>query len=138
MRQFTPWAHGVGGFLAHHHIGGFLGNLSALRRMDDEDTKWAVFLSEWLDRFDTEPVRCSDVMANAAIARDPVTARMLDPWDGAFITDKQGVRPRSPQRLGQLLSGQDERWHGDPPLRIRTVTDTHNGSPRYRVEQARP
>ena len=57
MRQFTPWAHGVGGFLAHHGITGFLTNLNAIRRMDEEDHKWAVFLAAWLDRFGPELVK---------------------------------------------------------------------------------
>ena len=37
MRQFTPWAEAVGGFLAHHGIERFLGNVETVRDIDDED-----------------------------------------------------------------------------------------------------
>jgi hypothetical protein len=138
MRQFTPWAHGVGGFLTHHGITGFLANLGALRRMDDEDTKWAIFLARWLDRLGDAPVKVADVIANATITRDLLTGHDLDPWEGEFITDRQGRRPRTPQKLAQLLTGQVDRYHGDPPLRLRRVQDRHNHSALYRVQEYQP
>jgi hypothetical protein len=138
MRQFTAWAQGAGGFLAHHGIGGFLTNLRALRGMDEEDRQWAVFLSCWLDRFGTAPMRPIEVMENAAITRDPLTGRIVDPWDGDFITDAEGVRPRSAQKLGKILGGQVDRWHGDPAIRLRAVEDKHGHSTRYWVEEHRP
>jgi hypothetical protein len=138
MRQFTPWAHGVGGFLAHHGIGGFLSNLDVARGMDAEDHKWAVFLATWLDRLGPAPVKVADVLANAEIYRDPVTGREVDPWDGDFITDREGRRPRSPQKLGRLLAGQIDRYHGEPPLRLLRVDDGHNKSALYRVVTYRP
>jgi hypothetical protein len=138
MRQFTPWAHGVGGFLAHHGITGFLGNLDVVRGMDEEDAKWAVFLATWLGRFGTAPVKVADVLANAAVTRDLLAGRDLDPWDGDFITDREGRRPRTPQKLGRILAGQVDRFHGDPPLALRRVHDGHNHSAFYRVERYRP
>ena len=138
MRQFTAWAHGAGGFLTHHGIGGFLTNLRALRGMDDEDRKWAVFLACWLDRFGAVPMRPIEVMENAAITRDPLTGRIVDPWDGDFITDGEGVRPRSAQKLGKILGGQVDRWHGDPAIRLRAVEDKHGHTTRYWVEEHRP
>jgi len=138
MRDFTPWAHGVGGLLAHHGIAGFLSNRGALSAMDDEDRKWAVFLAAWLERLGPDPVKTKTVLDTAAVHRDPVTGRDVDPWDGDFITDPDGRRPRTPQKLGQLLAGQVDRFHGDPPLVLRTVTDSHNKSPFYRVEEHHP
>jgi hypothetical protein len=138
MRQFTAWAQGAGGFLAHHGIGGFLTNLRALRGMDEDDQRWAVFLAGWRDRLGAEPLRPVDVMANAAISRDVLTGRTIDPWDGEFITDTDGIRPRSPHKLAKILGGQVDRWHGDPPIRLRAVADTHNHTTRYWVEEHHP
>jgi hypothetical protein len=134
MRQFTPWAHGVGGFLAHHGITGFLTNLNAIRRMDEEDHKWAVFLATWLDRFGTNPVRPAEVLASADAGHD----QPAGPWDGDFITDDRGRWPRTPQKLGQLLTGQADRFHGDPPLTLRALRDGHNKSWLYQVERWQP
>jgi hypothetical protein len=130
MRQFTPWAQGVGGFLAHHGITGFLGNLGAVRAMDEEDHKWAVFLAAWIDRFGSKPIRPADLLASAEPGHD----QLAGPWDGDFITDKAGRYPRTPQKLGQLLAGQTDRFHGDPPLTLRASRDGHNKSWLYRVE----
>lgn len=131
IRQFTPWAHGVGGFLAHHGITGFLTNLSAVRGMDEEDHKWAVFLAAWLDRFGANEVRPADLLASADSDRD----QPAGPWGGDFITDDRGRYPRTPQKLGQLLGGQADRFHGDPPITLRTARDGHNKSYTYRVER---
>ncbi len=138
MRDFTPWAHGVGGLLRHHGIAGFLTNRGALSAMDEEDRKWAVFLAAWLDKLGPDPVKTKTVLDTAAVFRDHVTGRDVDPWDGDFITDPDGRRPRTPQKLGQLLAGQVDRFHGDPPLVLRSVTDSHNKSPFYRVEEHHP
>ena len=131
IRQFTPWAHGVGGFLAHHGITGFLGNLSAMRAMDEEDRKWAVFLATWLDKLGPGSVRPADVLASADDGFD----QPAGPWEGDFITDDRGRCPRTAQKLGQLLAGQADRYHGDPPLTLRTSRDGHNKTWLYRVER---
>jgi hypothetical protein len=133
MRQFTPWAQGVGGFLAHHGITGFLGNLSAMRAMDEEDHKWAVFLAAWLDRLGQDSVRVADVLASTDTDRDQPTG----PWEGDFITDERGRYPRTAQMLGRLLAGQVDRFHGDPPLTLRALPDGHNKTRTYRVERWR-
>lgn len=139
MRQFTPWAQGVGGFLAHHGVSGFLSNVNVVRGMDEEDTKWAVFLGKWLDRFGTTPVKVAAVLADAEVLKDFATGgREIDPWDGEFITDRTGRRPRTPQKLGSMLAGQTDRYHGNPPLVLRRVTDTHNSTGLYRVEEYQP
>jgi len=131
MRQFSPWAYGVGGFLAHHGITGFLGNLSAMRAMDEEDRKWAVFLATWLDKLGPGPIRPADILASADDGFD----QPAGPWEGDFITDDWGRCPRTAQKLGQLLAGQADRFHGDPPLTLRTSRDGHNKTWLYRVEQ---
>ena len=131
MRQFTPWAQGVGGFLAHHGITGFLGNLSALRSMDEADQRWAVFLAAWLDRLGTAAVRPSDVLADVGDGFD----QPAGPWDGDFIADDHGRYPRKATVLGTWLSGQVDRYHGDPPLTLRKDRDGHNKSWVYRVER---
>lgn len=128
IRQFTPWAHGVGGFLAHHGISGFLTNLSAVRGMDEEDHKWAVFLAAWLDRFGTDVTRVADVLADA-------DAEFPNPWNGDFITDDKGRYPKTPQKLGRMLAGQADRWHGEPPLTLRAVVEGHNKTRMYRGER---
>jgi hypothetical protein len=137
MRQFTPWAHGVGGFLAHHAIPGFLTNVNVVREMDDEDHKWAVFLTRWRERFGSDLVKVNDVIANAELSRDQI-GREIDPWDGEFITDNRGRRPRNAQILGRLLAGQVDRFHGDPAIVLRAVTETHNKTRLYRVEEYHP
>ena len=134
LRQFTSWAHGAGGFLAHHGITGFLTNLNAIRRMDEEDHKWAVFLAVWLDRLGPGLVKVADVLASGDPARD----HPAGPWDGDFITDDKGRFPRTPQKLGQMLAGQADRFHGDPPLTLRAVTEAHNSTRLYRVERWQP
>lgn len=40
MRQFTPWACAIGGFLEHHGIKGFLSNVDAVRNIDEQDAIW--------------------------------------------------------------------------------------------------
>ncbi|MHB1594927.1 MAG: hypothetical protein ACYCO9_14125 [Streptosporangiaceae bacterium] len=134
MRQFTPWAHGAGGFLSHHKITGFLTNAQAVRGMDEEDHKWAVFLAGWLDRLGPGLIRVSDVLASGDAARDN-TGRAGDQWDGDFITDDKGRYPRTAQKLGRMLAGQADRFHGEPPLVLRSVSDAHNSRSLYRVER---
>ena len=137
MRQFTPWAQGAGGLLAHHGIAGFLTNLNTIQAMDEEDHKWAVFLAGWLHRLGPGLVKVADVLASGEPGRDSL-GRDIDPWGGDFITDDKGRLPRTPQKLGQLLAGQADRWHGEPPLTLRAVTESHNSTRLYRVERWQP
>lgn len=134
MRQFSPWAQGVGGFLKHHGIEGFLTNTSTVREMDEEDQKWAVFLAAWRDKFGSRLVKPSELLTSAKDGYD----QPAGPWDGDFISDHNGRYPRTPQKLGQLLTGQVDRFHGDPPLRLRMTKDSHNKANAYRVERWQP
>jgi hypothetical protein len=61
MRQFTPWAEAIGGFLAHHGIGGFLADIETVRDIDDEDATWTAFLARWrkvIGRFGRHRGKC--------------------------------------------------------------------------------
>jgi hypothetical protein len=115
-----------------------VGQAQTVRGMDEEDRAWAVFLATWLDRFGTEPVKVADVLADAAITRDLLTGRDLDPWHGNFITDPAGRRPRTPHQLARILAGQSDRFHGDPALALRRGNDSRRGEVMWVVYPARP
>lgn len=134
MGQFTPWAQGIGGFLAHHGVEGFLGNLDKLRESDEDDQKWAAFLAMWRKRFGARQVRAREVFDDAAI--DTTHGFELDPWDGMFISSPRGVKPRNAPQLGQMLKGHDGRFHGG--LRLRSVFDTHSKVMAWWVEEYTP
>lgn len=134
MRQFTPWARGVGGFLHHHGVKGFLTNLDELRATDDDDVRWAAFLSKWQSKFGAKPVRAAEVFEDATL--DTAERVQFDPWDGAFITSARGGRPRSVVQLGQWLKGHDGRFHGE--LRLRSAMDTHAKITLWWVEKYDP
>lgn len=132
MRQFSPWAQGVGGFLRHHGIDGFLGNIDAIRKADEGDRKWGTFLATWLDKLGSGWVKPSDLL-DSATGEDKQGSGPW--WNGDFISDVKGRYPRYPQTLGTMLAGQVDRWHGDPPLTLRKDEDSHNKAHRYRVER---
>ena len=135
MRQFTGWAQGIGGFLAHHGIGGFLDNTAETRQEDAEDQRWASFLTRWLDVLGREPQRVSDIFDSGQTYRDEL-GRKHDQWDGDFIKHPEGHKSRDAQALGILLSGHVDRFHGsDPSMRLRRVWDKHNKGWRYHVEE---
>lgn len=134
MGQFTPWAHGIGGFLKHHGVPGFLQNLDVLRESDEDDQKWAAFLAMWRRRFSGRQVRAREVFEDAAV--DELLGHVNDPWDGMFITSPRGARPRSHVMLGQWLTGHDGRFHGE--LRLRSVQDTHAKVRLWWVEEYAP
>ena len=104
--------------------------------MDEEDHKWAVFLAGWLHRLGPGLVKVADVLASSEPGRDGF-GRDTDTWGGDFITDDKGRPPRTPQKLGQLLAGQADRWHGEPSLTLRTVIESYNSTRLYRVERWR-
>ncbi|GID26817.1 hypothetical protein [Paractinoplanes brasiliensis] len=114
MRQFTPWAQALGGFLAHHGIDGFLTNITDVRAVDEEATRWRGFLSAWHERHGSTPVTAAKLRASA----DPVQlgGELHDPWDGLFITTKNGRLPNAIV-LGRILNGQNGRWRGEYVLR---------------------
>lgn len=127
MRQFTPWAEAIGGFLGHHGVAGFLGNASTVRAIDEEDGQWIAFLAKWREKYGagtwmTANELCSDTQ--------PQWGR--DPWDGLFPLDSRG-KPLMAKSLGKRLSGQVGRFHGQ--YVIRKDFDTHRKISTFRVEQ---
>lgn len=132
MRQFTPWASGIGGFLAHHDVLDFLTNLEDLRAADEEDQKWAGFLAMWRKKFRNERKRAREVFESAQT--DIVHGVELDPWDGMSITAKRtGHQPKTAIQLGQWLTGHVGRFHGE--LRLRSEYDKHKKVAWYWVEE---
>jgi hypothetical protein len=137
MRQFTPWAEAVGGFLAHHGVGGFLGNVQNVRDIDDENATWTAFLGRWRKihgdqwRTSREIRRSADVVAlPGETSRDPWTE--VDHWDGLFLTDGRG-KLLNEVALGKRLKGQVGRYHGSYVLR--SEEDKHNNVRTWRVEE---
>ncbi|WBB81292.1 hypothetical protein O7606_07955 [Micromonospora sp. WMMD882] len=114
MRQFTPWAQALGGFLAHHGIDGFLTNAADVREIDEDETRWRAFLTTWRDRHGGRALTAAELRKDA----EPVMLGSTehDPWDGQFITTHNGRLP-NPLQLGRLLTGQAGRWRGDHVIR---------------------
>lgn len=131
MRNFTPWAQGIGGLLAHHGVKGFLTNIDDLRATDEHDQKWAGFLHRWLTHHGgVTPKRAREIFESAVIVEHG--GHEQDPWDGLFITSDRGGRPRNAVQLGQWLKSHDGRFHGT--LRIRSKFDTHTKITSWYVE----
>ncbi|WP_045742277.1 hypothetical protein [Actinoplanes rectilineatus] len=114
MRQFTPWAQALGGFLAHHGIDGFLTNISSVRDVDEDAIRWCGFLTAWHDRHGAKPVTAADLRRSAEQVQ--LGGDLHDPWDGMFITTKNGRLPNAIV-LGRMLTGQNGRWRGEYVIR---------------------
>ncbi len=111
MRQFTPWAEAVGGFLSHHGIKGFLANIDNARNIDDEESTWTAFLAQWRKIHGEKWMTTHELRVSADAAPG-----QLDDWDGLFITDGRG-KPPTQVSLGKRLAGQVGRWRGSYVLR---------------------
>lgn len=127
MRQFTPWAEGVGGFLGHHEVPGFLGNVETVRDIDDENAMWTAFLARWRKIFGSEAKTSSQVRKSA-----DVPEWGIDQWDGLFLADGRG-RPVNEVSLGRRLKGQIGRYHGS--FVLRSDQDRHNKIRTWWVEE---
>jgi hypothetical protein len=114
MRQFTPWALALGGFLAHHHIEGFLTNVDAVRAIDEDESRWSAFLTCWYDRYGSKPLTSAELRRDAEPMR--LGSDEHDAWDGQFITTPAGRLP-NPLQLGRMLTGQAGRWRGNHVIR---------------------
>jgi hypothetical protein len=133
MRQFTPWAEAVGGFLAHHGVKGFLGNVEDVRGIDEEDAMWTAFLAKW------HQLQGEDMLGEAdwktthelRLAAD-IPLGLTDPWEGLFLTDDRGRLP-SEVSLGKRLTGQINRFHGS--FVLRSKYDQHNKVRTWHVEE---
>lgn len=114
MRQFTPWAQALGGFLNHHGIGGFLTNQADVTAIDEDETRWRGFLACWYERHGCTPMSAADLRRSGE--PDHLGGETFDAWDGQFITTHTGRLP-NPLSLGRLLTGQTGRWRGDYVIR---------------------
>ncbi len=133
MRQFTPWAQTVGGFLAHHGVEGFLTNAEDVHGDDVDDTEWTAFLTKWSDMPGLDGWITTAALRESAMREPPVDGhRSPDPWDGAFILNEQGRIP-DVRSLAGKLRGQIGRWHGE--FVLRKVTDPHDKGARWHVER---
>ncbi len=110
MRQFSPWARAVGGFLAHHQVGGFLANAEEVREMDDEDSEWEVFFHRWFELFGSAPKTSAEVRRSADA--ELVGGQPLDRWEGRFLVDERTGHALTAKSLGRRLGGQVGRFHG--------------------------
>ena len=131
MRQFTPWAEAVGGFLAHHGVAGFLGNTEAVRDIDEEESAWTAFFAQWRKIHGGNWLTSNQLRLSANIATDAV-GRPYDRWEGLFRTDGRG-QPVSIKSLGKLLTGQIDRYRGAYVLR--SEQDKHTKVRTWRVEE---
>ncbi|NGM13537.1 hypothetical protein [Verrucosispora sioxanthis] len=114
MRQFTPWAQALGGFLHHHGIDGFLTNAADVREIDEDETRWRAFLTTWHDRHGGRALTAAELRRDAEPMH--LGSDINDPWDGQFITTHNGRLP-NPLQLGRLLTGQTGRWRGHHVIR---------------------
>lgn len=130
MRQFTAWAEGVGGFLEHHGVSGFLANADSLRGLDDDEAMWTALYRQWHELFGDTWVGSTAVRKSADIGPDGT-----DRWQGAFLTDAKGY-PVSAKSLGRLLTGQINRHRGG--FALRNQRDSHTKSNVWRVERTGP
>jgi hypothetical protein len=128
MRQFTPWAEAVGGFLAHHQVGGFLANVQTVRDLDDENATWTAFLARWRKIHGDTWLTSREVRRSA----DYEPEYQGDPWDGLYLADSRG-KALNETSLGRLLKGQVGRYHGSYVLR--GDQDRHNNVRTWRVEE---
>ncbi|MFF0146004.1 hypothetical protein ATK36_0491 [Amycolatopsis sulphurea] len=127
MRQFTPWAKHLGGFLEHHGITGFLGNADAARGLDDEDAEWRSFFHAWDELHGDRHMSAQELR----VSGEPTFG--TDPWAGTFPTTPSG-KPLTTRSLGRRLAGQVDRWHTD--IVLRSETDSHRNCKTYWVARA--
>jgi hypothetical protein len=130
MRQFTPWAEAVGGFLQHHQIGGFLGNVETVRDIDEDDATWASFLAHWLKL--QAGWKAGRVTSNELRLTADSPLGYPDPWEGLFLLDGRGKLP-SAKSLGKILTGHVDRYHGSYVLR--SDIDRHTKGRTWWVEE---
>ncbi|TDD70878.1 hypothetical protein [Actinomadura rubrisoli] len=121
MRQFTPWAQALGGFLTHHGIEGFLANAADVRGIDEDETRWHAFMACWHHLHGDQPMTAAELRNSGE--PDRIGLDEHDRWEGQFITTPTGRAPNV-LALGRLLTGQTGRWRGDYVIR---AAKSHRG-----------
>ena len=91
MRQFTPWAQALGGFLTHHGIDGFLTNITDVREVDEDATRWRGFLSSWHERHGNSPVTAAELRRSAEPLQ--LGGDLHDPWDACSSPTRTAGSP---------------------------------------------
>ena len=134
MRQFTTWTEALGGLLAHHGIGGLLGNAATVRDVDEDAATWGAFLRRWTEQYPTGRWLTAAELRQSAETVTTDTGTSADPWMGTFPTTDRGGQV-SAKSLGRLLRGQVGRWRDDYVLRAHR--DPHTKINTYSVEYGR-
>jgi len=114
MRQFTPWAQSMGGFLGWHSINGFLTNAADVRAVDEDETRWHGFIATWYQRHGSKPMTAAELRQDAE--PEQFAGTTTDRWEGQFITNPSGRLPNA-LGLGRMLTGQTGRWRGNYVIR---------------------
>jgi hypothetical protein len=127
MRQFTPWAEALGGFLEHHGVTGFLTNTETIRDIDEEEARWTEFLAQWRSVIGDQWRPTNEIRKSADIQQDGT-----DRWNGAFPVDPRG-HTLSAVALGKLLTGQIGRFRG--PFVLRGDRDSHTKNRVWKVDE---
>ena len=130
MRQFTPWAEALGGFLEYHGVTGFLSNTDTVRDIDEDEAMWTAFLAQWRTLFGNEWRTSNQVRLSADISPDGT-----DRWEGLYPTNQRGY-PLSHIALGKRLIGQIGHHRG--AYALRSDRDSHTKNHLWRVEERPP
>lgn len=128
LGSFESWCRIVGGVLEAAGIYGFLENRDELyRQVDAETEEWRTFVSVWWERFSSEPVKASDLLALA------MEQELLP---SVFETARDNASPRAlSTRMGKALGQHRDRRFGD--LFIKHMgQDGHTKGALYRLEPA--
>lgn len=110
-RSFTPWAEAVGGFLKHHKIDGFMGNMDTIADADEEKQQDSLFLQQWMHHFGEDRLTTSELLVRhqrtLTATHGSITTMGTDPWHGTFPT-KANDKPYSAVGLGKWLGARKD------------------------------
>lgn len=109
MRTFRRWASAMRGFVEFCGLSGFLANRDSLETHDDDAVIWQAFLATWYRRHGDNRLTASDLLADA---RPQWTGTdHVDPWGGAFLTNRRGEQ-LTVRGLGMMLASRRGRFFG--------------------------
>ncbi len=129
MRQFTPWAEAVGGFLAHHGIPGFLANVETVRDIDEEESTWTAFFAQWRKIHGDKWLTSNELRLSADIpaAVSPTRGK------GCSSPTARGQAPQPRSRSASCSPARSNRYRGAYVLR--SEQDKHTKVRTWRVEE---